>query len=83
MTTKRIPISVAKRVSEEYGMNQVIIVTWDDINKVTHVVTYGKSVEECIQAAQGGNFVKKALGWPEELCKDMPARAKRKKNEKV
>lgn len=76
--SKRIPIAVAKRIADDYDMNQVIIVTWDDKAKVTHVVTYGKSVEECVQAAQGGNFVKKALGWPEDQCKDMPSRAKKK-----
>lgn len=72
----RIPIAAAKRIAEEFGQRQVVLVTWD--GETTHVVTYGKSVADCEQAAQGGNFVKKAMGWPEALCAARPARARRK-----
>jgi len=81
MNKKRIPITEAKRISKLYGQNQVIIVTWDKTNNRQHVVTYGKSIVDCAQAASGGNFVKKALGWPEKLCQAIPARIK--KNEIV
>jgi hypothetical protein len=73
----RIPIIAAKRIADEYGQNQVVLVTFDKSDGTTHVVTYGKSVEECAQAAQGGNFVKRALGWPESLCNAKSARARR------
>jgi hypothetical protein len=79
VNTKRIPFSEAKRLAELYGQNQVIIVTWDKVNNRQHVVTYGKSITDCEQAAVGGNFVKKALGWPDELCHAEPARMRRKK----
>jgi hypothetical protein len=62
---KRIPIAAAKRIAKEYALRQVIIMAWD--GKLTHCVTYGVSVEECDQAAQGGNRIKQALGWPESL----------------
>ncbi|MFH1317769.1 MAG: hypothetical protein ABIH71_01975 [Candidatus Omnitrophota bacterium] len=78
MGVKRIPILVAKRISEQYNQAQVIIVTWDNVNNRTHVVTYGKTLKDCEQAAIGGNFVKKALGWPDELCHAKPARIKAK-----
>jgi len=72
--SKRIPIADAKRIAEAHGQRQVIIVTWDGKN--THVVTYGQSVDDCKQAAEGGNKLKRFLGWPEELCQARPARAK-------
>lgn len=65
---RRIPIAAAKRIAEDYDMDQVVLVTFSKSTGRTHVVTYGKTVEECRQAAQGGNLVKKALGWPDELC---------------
>lgn len=74
--TKRIPIRVAKTIADEFGQDQVIVVTWDKSTGHTHVVTYGKTVEECEQAAEGGNRVKRALGWPEELCNAKPRRAR-------
>ena len=76
MNAKRIPIKIATQISKEYGQTQVIIVTWDKANNRQHVVTYGKSMEDCKQAARGGNFVKKARGWPDEECNAVPARAK-------
>jgi hypothetical protein len=71
---KDIPIDVAKRIAEEFDKNQVIIVTWDEAHGRTHVTTYGKTLEECQQAAKGGNIVKRALGWPDELCQAKPDR---------
>ena len=76
MGAARIPIKVAKDIAKKYDQQQVILVTWD--KGTTHVVTYGKTLTDCEQAAQGGNFVKKALGWPDELCQTKPARVKRK-----
>lgn len=72
---KRIPIAAAKRLAQAHGCRQVIILAWD--GKETHVVTYGETKGDCIQAAEGGNKVKRALGWPEDLCKAEPYRARR------
>ena len=74
---KRIPIKAAKDLAKEYDLKQVILCAWD--GKLTHIVTYGKTLEDCDQAAQGGNKIKKALGWPEELCSDEPSRVKKLK----
>ena len=62
---KSIPISAAKKIATEFKQRQVILVCWD--GDLTHVVTYGKTIEECDQAALGGDRVKAALGWPESL----------------
>ncbi len=64
--SEAIPWEVAKEVAERHGCRQVILVAWD--GESTHVVTYGNDVHDSDQAAQGGNFVKKALGWPDQLC---------------
>lgn len=62
---RRMPIKAAKDVAKVYGLRQVVLLAWD--GKTTHCVTYGTTVEDCDQAAQGGNRVKAALGWPEKL----------------
>lgn len=72
-----IPISAARDIAEEYGKQQVIIVTWDAVHGLTHVTTYGDTVEACVQAAEGGNRVKAALGWPPEECQAKPRRRSR------
>lgn len=74
-----IPIVRAKEIADKYNQSQVIIVTFSKETGLTTVVTYGKTLEDCNQAAVGGNFVKKALGWPLDKCNAQPARVKRKK----
>jgi hypothetical protein len=75
---KRIPILAASDIARAYDCKQVIVVAWD--RERTHVITYGKSVEDCDEAAHGGNFVKKALEWPEAMCKEEPSRVKKLKS---
>lgn len=72
----KIPITAAKTVANEYACRQVILMAWD--GERTHCVTYGKTVEDCDQAAQGGNRIKAALGWPESLMAE-PSRVKKLK----
>jgi hypothetical protein len=78
---KRIPIQAAKDVAKKFNLAQVILICWevDEVsrNAMTHIVTYGKTKEDCLEAAQGGNKLKKALGWPENLHA-APARMKGK-----
>ncbi len=82
-TGKRIPISDAKAIGELRGYSQVIVVGWDDQTGMTAVCTWGKTMKQCEQAANGGNFVKKALGFPDEMCQDKPARQKRKEKQQA
>lgn len=51
---KRIPIKAAKRVAEEHGLRQVILLGWDGEN--THIVTYGVTKADCAAAAQAQEF---------------------------
>lgn len=70
----RIPIKAARAFAKEHGLQQVILVAWD--GRQTHVVTYGKTTVDCDQAAQGGDLIKSALGWPTSL-NELPSRVKR------
>jgi hypothetical protein len=63
-----IPIMAAKAVAEMYDKDQVIIVAWDNTHRRTHVTTYGKGIRNAKQAAQGGNKIRRSLGFPEEMC---------------
>lgn len=58
----RLPIQDAKEIAHRRGLRQVILLAWD--GQRSHVVTYGKSLEDCDQAAQGGERMKKLMGWP-------------------
>jgi hypothetical protein len=76
MMPKRIPITAAKHLAQEFDLKQVILFAWD--GKQQHCVTYGASIEDCDQAAQGGNRLKAHLGWPESLMAE-PSRVKKLK----
>lgn len=71
---KSIPISVAKKVSVDHNYPEVVIFAYDPESGMQHVTTYGKTKEQCRDAAKAGNFLKRALGWPEEKCNAKPKR---------
>jgi len=73
---KKLPIKAAKEVSKKYNQDQVILVTFDRTDGLTHVVTYGKTLKDCEEAAIGGNLIKKFIGFPENLCNSKPRRSK-------
>lgn len=72
---KRIPISAAKQIAKDHGLSQVILLAWD--GERTPVVTYGETLEDCDQAAQGGNRMKAVMGW--ENTQAEPSRVSRLK----
>lgn len=86
---KRVPIAVARRVAAETGATQVVLILRCSEqlepgvgHDVTHVVTYGKSLQDCALAAEAGNNVKRWMGWPDEMCHDVPARVRRMQKRK-
>ena len=79
---RRIPIASAKRIALDYDYDQVIIVAWNAESGRQHVTTFGTTLEHCERAAQGGNFVKKALGWPDEECQAEPSRIRRRREKR-
>lgn len=73
---KNVPITAAKAIAKAYDKDQVIVITWDKKHGKTHVTTFGKTLDDCEQAAKGGNAFKKAMGWPDKLCNAVPARVR-------
>ena len=76
-TGKRIPIDWAKKIAADLGYTQVIIHGYDGSTGIQHVTTFGKSILDSVNAAQGGNFIKTHLGFPKEACNSMPTRVKK------
>jgi hypothetical protein len=74
----RIPISAASDVGKKHKCKQVILLAFDDEGR-THVTTWGRSADDCAQAAAGGNMLKKKWGWPE--CNDQPSRVRELQSE--
>ena len=78
VTSKRIrtmfpiPISAARRIAEDYGYDQVVIVARRvgeglDEPHGEHCTTYGVDKANCDVAARIGDFFKhKLMGWPRD-----------------
>ena len=79
--SKKMPISAAKELAKKYDKDQIIILAWDKTTGDHWVTTYGKSIEDCAQAAEGGNRIKEFLGFPKEAYQSKPARIKRKEKQ--
>lgn len=62
----RIPVSALKRLAENFGQTHAVLMAHGP-DGVTHVVTWGANPQACVHAAQGGNKMKRAMNWPEEL----------------
>lgn len=65
---KPIPISAAKRIAQDCGYDQVVIIArkvgQDADPHGEHVTTYGINREHCSVAAKVGDFLKyKVMGW--------------------
>ena len=75
----KIPISRAKDIGKDLNYQQVIIVAWNK-NGTTHITTWGKTDQDSEQAAMGGEFIKKSLGWPDSLIStgSVPERIKKR-----
>lgn len=71
---KRIPISSARRFADQHKCRYVAIFAWD--GQTSHVVTYGRKIEDSSRAAELGNQIKTGLGWPEKLHAE-PSRLRR------
>lgn len=74
---KKIPVKDARHVAETYGYQQVVIIARKHGDgAVEHVTTYGVDADNCKVAAMMGNTLKRAMGWPEELCNAKPKEKK-------
>jgi len=69
---KEITIEMAKEISDKTDYPEIVIFGYDPVCGTQHVTTYGKTKEQCKDAAIAGNYLKKALNWPEEDCHAEP-----------
>ena len=71
---KPIPVAAAKRMADEFGYHQVVIVARHvGAAGREHVTTYGVDVAHCEVAGRMGNFFKyKLMGWPTPEHEDSP-----------
>lgn len=61
-TGKKVPIKAAREFAQQYGYTEIIIFTRDSETGIQSVCTWGKTLSECENAAEGGNAIKKLLG---------------------
>jgi hypothetical protein len=75
MSSQPIPIlpEQLERFARELGLTQAILAGWSP-DGVMHVVTWGASLTDSAQAGQGGAAIKRALGFPETLCRALSPR---------
>lgn len=64
MSSKRIPIDEAKHIATRFGYDQVIILARNTSEHKDWFTSYGKSKEDCRQAAEGLDNIYK---WLEKL----------------
>lgn len=73
---KRVSIAATKKFAQDHGYDQIIIVAYNE--DMQSVSTWGKSIAGCKNAADGGNAIKRLLGWPEDKIGAVPKRANAK-----
>ena len=57
-----IKIEQAKKLAKELGYTEIVIYGFDKASGVEHVTTYGVSTDDCKQAADRGNKIKRLFG---------------------
>ena len=67
MSTPTIPHDELKRLAEKHNLSHVIMLAHQANPYMDYVVTWGDSVKDADQAAEFGNRLKDAMGWPESL----------------
>lgn len=72
----RIPIKSLKELGNNHNQDIVIVFAIDSDGETSHVATWGRSINDCAQAAGWGNVMKDKLGWPETLHAQ-PSRVKK------
>lgn len=65
-----IPVSVAEKIAVDCSQLQVIVFGWDGVN--TCIATFGVTVEDCAQAADGANYIKHKWSWPDSNFTEPP-----------
>lgn len=75
-----IPILLAKEVAEKTNFPCIVIYGYDKMKNLQNITTWGNSKEQCIDACDCGNWLKRQLGWDESLCHATPKRIKKERD---
>ena len=67
----RISIQDIKAIRENMGVTHLVVFAIAPDGS-QHVATHGEMECDAKEAAEAGNKLKHALGWPDELCRDKP-----------
>lgn len=66
-----IPVSIVKSWREQIGATHIVVFAVSPDGR-QHVATHGETEPNAKEAADAGNKLKTALGWPEKSCNDKP-----------
>ena len=66
-----ISVEKAKEIREQIGATHIILFA-HAADGSQSIATHGGTEEQAYQAADFGNALKKAMGWPSELCQSTP-----------
>lgn len=66
-----VEIEEAKRIAMAHGLEQIVVWSFRT-GQGQHVTTWGDPLRHSALAAEAGNHVKRAAGWPPEKCQDLP-----------
>lgn len=64
---KYIPVFVAQKMADKYQKDIVLIVGWDNSNKI-NIVTWGREPAQKAVAAKAGDAIAKQLGLADDLA---------------
>lgn len=67
----KIPIAAAKAIREQLRATHLVIFAVDESGEQC-VATHGQTQIHAKESAKAGNKLKRALGWPEDLCQSTP-----------
>lgn len=67
-----IEIEKARQLAIAHGLEQIVVWSFRT-GHGQHVTTWGEPVRHSALAAEAGNHVRRAAGWPPEKCQDLPA----------
>ncbi len=78
-----ITVNAVKEFAKKYKQSMMVVMGWNRPNDITMVTTWGETIDECAKAAESGNNLKQALGWPDELCNSIPPRMTKEQCDKI
>ncbi|MEA3211288.1 MAG: hypothetical protein QOE70_4345 [Chthoniobacter sp.] len=66
-----VAVEEARQIAELHGIEQIVVWSFRT-DEGQHVTTYGHPLGNSLRAAEAGNVIKIAAGWPPELAQALP-----------